>query len=184
MVRPFFGLHLYLVEKCFRALRSNERPHFSFLSSLIFGRKIAKIPGARGLAWCKSDSASDAQGPREPRVGPGTAQISRISGFVQSKAGKENGTLFSGFSSDFRKKKVSTGIETVFLSKFRWSPKKKGLRCFIFISHGPLQAHGPPKIHGPRGHCPPCPPSRRPCRCCYYLEIFEHRFNAYFEGCC
>ena len=37
---------------------------------------------------------------REPRVGPGTAQILRISGFVLSRTGKENGTLFSGFSSD------------------------------------------------------------------------------------
>ena len=44
------------------------------------------------------------QGRREPRVGPGTAQILRISGFVQSKSGKENGTLFSGFSSDLKKK--------------------------------------------------------------------------------
>ena len=27
----------------------------------------------------------------------------------------------------------------------------------------PSQAHGPPKLHGPRGHCPPCPPSRWSC---------------------
>ena len=44
------------------------------------------------------------QGRREPRVGPGTTQILCISGFVQSKTGKENGTLFSGFSSDPKKK--------------------------------------------------------------------------------
>ena len=63
-----------------------------------------------------------------------------------------------------QKKKVFTKIETVFLFKFRWSPKK-GLRGFISMgpmkpigpSRGPLQAHGPPKIHGPRGHCPPLP---------------------------
>ena len=35
-----------------------------------------------------------------PRMGPGTAQTLRISCFVQSKTGKENGTLFSQFPSD------------------------------------------------------------------------------------
>ena len=48
------------------------------------------------------------QGRREPRVGPGTAQILRISGFVQSKTNKENGTLFFGFSSDLQNKKRSS----------------------------------------------------------------------------
>ena len=84
------------------------------------------------------------QGRREPRMGPGTALILRVSGFVQPKTGKENVTLFSGFSGDL---------------------KKKGLLCFISMglmkpigpSHEPFQAHGPPKIHKPRGHCPPCP---------------------------
>ena len=44
------------------------------------------------------------QGRREPTVGPGTAKILRISGFVQYKKSKENGTIFSEFSSDFQNK--------------------------------------------------------------------------------
>ena len=37
-------------------------------------------------------------------MGPGRTQIMRISGFAQSKTSKENGTIFSGFSSDLQKK--------------------------------------------------------------------------------
>ena len=37
------------------------------------------------------------QGRLEPKMGPGSAQILRISGFVQSKTAEENGTIFSGF---------------------------------------------------------------------------------------
>ena len=100
------------------------------------------------------------QGRREPRVGPGTTQILRISGFVQSKTSKENGTLFHGFSSDLKKKKkVFTKIETFFLSKFRWS-QKKGLWCFT--SMGPVKPIGslvgPLNSMGPEVIVPPCPP--------------------------
>ena len=98
-----------------------------------------------------------------PRVGPGTAQILRISGFVHSKTGKENGTLFSRFPSDPPQKRSSPKMKRGFSVQIQVnSQKKKGLRCFISMGFiGP--SHGPPKIHGPRGHCPPCPPSRRPC---------------------
>ena len=30
---------------------------------------------------------------------------------------------------------------------------------------GPTEAHGPSQVHRPRGHCPPLPPSHRPCLC-------------------
>ena len=59
------------------------------------------------------------QGRREPRVGPGTTQILRMSGFVRSKTSKKNATLFSGFSNELQKKKVFSEFKTVFLSKFR-----------------------------------------------------------------
>ena len=97
------------------------------------------------------------QGRREPRVGPGTAKILRISGFVQSKRSKENGTIFSEFSSDLKKNDLRSSISM--------GPMKP-----IGPSDGPLQAHGPLKPHGPpdgplksmgSGDC--APPSRRPC---------------------
>ena len=31
------------------------------------------------------------------------------------------------------------------------------------ILMGPLSSSWPAEAYGPRGHCPPCPPSRRPC---------------------
>ena len=77
------------------------------------------------------------QGRREPREGPETTQILRISGFVQSKTGKKNGTFFSGFSSDQKKKeKVFTKNETFFCPNLGDLQKKK-----VF--------YGPPKIHEP-----------------------------------
>ena len=131
------------------------------------------------------------QGRREPRMGPGTTQILRISCFVQSKTCKENGTLFSvspklkrlfcSNSGDLQKKRSSPKLKRFFcpnsgdLKKIK--QKKEGLWGFISMgpmkpigpSRGPLQAHGPPKdhgppkIHGPWGHCPTLPPSRMSC---------------------
>ena len=57
------------------------------------------------------------QGRREPNVGPGPAQIWRISGFVNSKTDGENAAVLSELGCDLQKKKRSTEI--------RWSPKKK-----------------------------------------------------------
>ena len=112
------------------------------------------------------------QGRREPRMGPGTAQILRISGFVQSKTGKENGTLFSGFSSDLQnKKRSSPKLKRFFCpNSGDLQTEKKGLRCFISMgpikpigpSHGPLQAHWSPKDPWAPGSLSPLPPSRRP----------------------
>ena len=58
--------------------------------------------------------------------------ILRISGFEQSKTGKEYGALFSGFSSDLQKKKVFGVL------------RSSGPRNPIGPSHGPLQAYGAP----------------------------------------
>ena len=44
------------------------------------------------------------QGRREPKMGPGSAQILLISGFVLSKTAEENGAIFSGFSCNLKKK--------------------------------------------------------------------------------
>ena len=82
--------------------------------------------------------------------------MAQFSSDLKKGSSRRNGTIFSGFLSDF--------------------PPQKGLRSSPSMgpmkptepSHGPLQAHGspkphgppdgPPKIHGSRGHCPPVPP--------------------------
>ena len=44
------------------------------------------------------------QGLREPYVGPGSAQTTRISGFVNLKTNGENASVFSGLLCDLKKK--------------------------------------------------------------------------------
>ena len=68
------------------------------------------------------------QGCREPNVGPGPAQIWRISRFVNSKTEWENGAVLSELWCDLQKK-VFTEIQTVFPVEIRWIPKKKGLQA-------------------------------------------------------
>ena len=60
-------------------------------------------------------------------MGPGSAEILRISGFVQSKTAEKNGTIFSGFSRDLIKKKGLQGEMTQFSPDFQLISKKKGL---------------------------------------------------------
>ena len=69
------------------------------------------------------------QGRREPRVGLRTAQILYISGFVQSKTGKKNGTLFPDFQVISKK-------------------EKKDLRRFISMEPGVIfpPAGGPDRV--------------------------------------
>ena len=68
--------------------------------------------------------SSFAQGRREPNVGPGPAEIWRISGFVNSKTDGENARYMNsnGFSGQNRviskKKKVFSEILTVFPIEF------------------------------------------------------------------
>ena len=45
----------------------------------------------------------------------------------------------------------------------KWSPKKKQRSALFNELVFQCNLDGPPKVHGPRGHCPPRPPSRRPC---------------------
>ena len=109
-------------------------------------------------------------------MGPGTTQILRISGFVQTKKCKENGTLFSGSSSDLQRKMFLSKLKRFFCPNSGDLKKKK--RSLMFHFDGPYEAQwalswapsnpwapidhglpdGPPKIHGPRGHCPLCSP--------------------------
>ena len=115
-------------------------------------------------------------------MGPGPAQIWRISGFVNSKTDGENAAGLSELWCDLQKKKVFTENLTVFLVEIRWSPKKKvfteNLAVFpveiwchqkkkFFKPHmlisqghldGPAETNGFPDAHGPRGYCTPCPP--------------------------
>ena len=72
------------------------------------------------------------QGRRKPRMGPGTAKILHIFGFVQSKRSKENGTIFSGFSSDLEKKGLC-GEMAQFSPDFQVISKKECLRSTISI---------------------------------------------------
>ena len=128
------------------------------------------------------------QGRREPNVGPGLAQIWRISGFVNSKTDGENPALLSELWCDLQKKnnKVFTKILAVFPVEIRWSTKKKvsGLHIWFFsvismtlfwspralcwVPWSQRPHHGPPwspwapslapKVYGSRGHCLLCPP--------------------------
>ena len=82
------------------------------------------------------------QGRREPNVGPGPAQIWRISGFVNSKTDGENAAVLSELLFDLQK-------------------KKKVFRPHMLISQchfdGPLSNPWAP------GSLYPLPPSRWPC---------------------
>ena len=73
---------------------------FTMEDDFVFCNNIPGLLAEMGLSKYNSD-----QGCREPRVGLGTTQILRFSGFVQSKTRKESGTLFSGFSGELQKKK-------------------------------------------------------------------------------
>ena len=96
------------------------------------------------------------QGRREPNMGPGSAQILQISGFVKSKTNGQNATDLSGFWCDLQKKRSS--VFHVLISQCH----------FDGPCAGPPQANGPhdgppwspwaPKVNEPWGHCPPCPP--------------------------
>ena len=101
---------------------------------------------------------------REPNVGPGPAQIWRISGFVYSKTDGKTAAFLSELWCDLKKKvfpeiltveirwspkkikkKVFTEILTVFSVEIRWSPKKKKVfRPHLLISQcyfdGPLSS--------------------------------------------
>ena len=70
---------------------------------------------------------------------------------MQSKTGKENGTLFSGFSGDLQNKKRSSPKLKRFFCPNSGDllTEKKGLRCFI--SMGPIKPIGP--SHGPLQAC-------------------------------
>ena len=66
-------------------------------------------------------------GRRERNVGPGSAQILRISGFVNSKTDGENALVLSGFSCDLQKKRK------VFKEKCqRFHLQKNGLRSSAY----------------------------------------------------
>ena len=75
-------------------------------------------------------------------MGPGTTQILRISGFVQFKTGKENGTLFPDFQVIFKKKRSSPSLKGFF------SPYSGDIKP----SRGPFKPMGPGVI------VPPAPP--------------------------
>ena len=128
------------------------------------------------------------QGLREPNVGPGSAQITRISGFVNLKTDGENATVFSGLSCDLKKKglqgKIPQFSQDFDVISKKNNKKKRSSVFHILISQchfdGPSEAHGhsarlpeanrphdgppdgTPKVHRSRGRWFPLPPSRRP----------------------
>ena len=112
---------------------------FTMEDDFVFCNNIPGLLAEMGLSKYNSD-----QGCREPRVGLGTTQILRFSGFVQSKTRRKSGTLFSGFSGDLKKKRKTTEIEMVFLTKIRCDlQKKKGLRCSISMGPGVIVPPAP-----------------------------------------
>ena len=89
------------------------------------------------------------QGPREPNVGPGSAQILSIYGFVYFKTEEENATIFSGFWCYLKKRKRFSRQNATIFSGF-WCDlrKKKALRSSTnrlvgVISMGPMKPVGP-----------------------------------------
>ena len=116
---------------------------------------------------------------REPNVGPGPAQIWRISGFVNSKTDGENAAFCPNYDVISEKIRSSPKFWRFFPVAIWWSQKKwTGLQASradfsSVISMGPSrahrpsagpteanglpEAHGPPKVYGPRGHCTPLP---------------------------
>ena len=130
-------------------------------------------------AFCTSKK----QGRREPNVGPGPAQICRISGFVKPKIYEKNAAVWSEKRCDLQNKKKGlhrnlngfSGQIQVISKKKRSSPEFKR---FFRPNSGDLQKKrsslslkpttflkpmGPLNTMSPGVIVPPCPPSRRLC---------------------
>ena len=143
-------------------------------------------------------------GAPEPNVGPGSAQILSISGFVNSKTNGENATVLFGFGCDLQKKGLQGKMPQFFQDFDMIPPQKRCLVFHILISQchfdGPSKAHepsagppeaksphdGPPEAQGPpdgpQGNCPPCPPLGGPeffIVICDSLFIFAIRYSLF-----
>ena len=105
--------------------------------------------------------------------------LSLIKNVMWSPKKKRSSPNFEGFSGQNqvisnKQKKGLRALRAGFSVSFPWASSHANGPSAGLWSHGsPPEAHGtwhgPPKVHGPRGHCPPCPPSRRPC-----VQVMEY----------